>query len=172
MVVGPGPGDPNSETCPKMMAIRKVIKELLRTKTRFLAVCLGHQFTTRELGFKVLRIFFKILVMRANFSEIGPSMGVQPSQDFFQNFEVDMDQNFRNSLKLALITKILKKILKTLNPSSRVVNWWPRQTARNRVFVRKSSLMTFRMAIIFGQVSELGSPGPGQPPPKYPCPGN
>ena len=42
-------------------------------------------------------------------------MGVQPSQDFFQNFEVDMDQNFRNSPKLALITKIFyKKFLKLL----------------------------------------------------------
>ena len=40
-------------------------------------------------------------------------MGVQPSQDFFQNFEVDMDQNLQNSPKLAQITKILKKILKT-----------------------------------------------------------
>ena len=39
-------------------------------------------------------------------------MGVQPSQDFFQNFEVDMDQILQNSPKLAQITKILKKILK------------------------------------------------------------
>ena len=40
-------------------------------------------------------------------------MGAPTWQDFFQNFEVDMDQILQNFTKLALITKILKKILKT-----------------------------------------------------------
>ena len=37
-------------------------------------------------------------------------MGAQVWQDFFQNFEVDMDQNLQNSTKLAQITKILEII--------------------------------------------------------------
>lgn len=43
VVVGPGPGDPAALTQPKMVALRRLLTELLATGQPTLAVCLGHQ---------------------------------------------------------------------------------------------------------------------------------
>ncbi|MDD5041897.1 MAG: chorismate-binding protein [Candidatus Peribacteraceae bacterium] len=55
VVVGPGPGDPNNEDDPKMQKLRSVVRELRRSGKKFLAVCLGHQILSRELGMEVAR---------------------------------------------------------------------------------------------------------------------
>lgn len=53
VVVGPGPGDPNSESDPKMQKLRLVVHALRASGKKFLAVCLGHQILCRELGMNV-----------------------------------------------------------------------------------------------------------------------
>ena len=111
VVVGPGPGDPNSETCPKMMAIRKVIKELLRTKTRFLAVCLGHQFTTRELGFKVPR---KAQPLQGTQKEID-LFGRKERVGFYCSFCPKYDESVRQKHKVLIKAVSVDPELNELN---------------------------------------------------------
>ncbi|MFH1444801.1 MAG: chorismate-binding protein [Candidatus Peregrinibacteria bacterium] len=70
VVVGPGPGDPNDEQNPKMQKFRRVVRELRESGKKFLAVCLGHQILSRELGMKVSR-------------QETPSQGVRKQIDLF-----------------------------------------------------------------------------------------
>ena len=55
VVVGPGPGDPNNKQNPKMQKLSRVVRELRASGKKFLAVCLGHQILSRELGMEVVR---------------------------------------------------------------------------------------------------------------------
>ncbi len=54
VVVGPGPGDPTSDT-PKMTTLRTLLTELLDSGHPTLAVCLGHQLLAGLLGLPVHR---------------------------------------------------------------------------------------------------------------------
>lgn len=56
VLVGPGPGDPTSSDDPKMQYLRRLIGDLMATKTKFLAVCLGHQLLCAHLGLEVVVI--------------------------------------------------------------------------------------------------------------------
>jgi len=53
VVVGPGPGDPNDENNQKMKKLYRIVRELRSSGKKFLAVCLGHQILSRELGMEV-----------------------------------------------------------------------------------------------------------------------
>jgi phenazine biosynthesis protein phzE len=53
VVVGPGPGDPNDTTDPRIRRLRALTRDLLAGEVPFLSVCLGHQVLAAELGFKV-----------------------------------------------------------------------------------------------------------------------
>jgi 2-amino-4-deoxychorismate synthase len=55
VVVGPGPGDPNDLTDPRIAALRRVIEARLAGRLPLLAVCLGHQVLCRYLGLPVVR---------------------------------------------------------------------------------------------------------------------
>jgi 2-amino-4-deoxychorismate synthase len=55
VVLGPGPGDPNAHTDPRITALRRTVRELLDGGPPFLAVCLSHQVLCRELGLPVRR---------------------------------------------------------------------------------------------------------------------
>lgn len=70
VVVGPGPGNPNDEHHPKMEKLRLVVRELRASGKKFLAVCLGHQILSRELGLEVS-------------CQETPSQGVQEEIDLF-----------------------------------------------------------------------------------------
>ncbi|MDD4287561.1 MAG: chorismate-binding protein [Candidatus Peribacteraceae bacterium] len=70
VVVGPGPGDPNDEKNQKMQKLHHVVHELRASGKKFLAVCLGHQILSRELGMKVL-------------PQETPSQGVRKQIDLF-----------------------------------------------------------------------------------------
>lgn len=70
VVVGPGPGNPNNECSPKMEKLRHVVHELRTSGKKFLAVCLGHQILSRELGLEVS-------------CQETPSQGVQEEIDLF-----------------------------------------------------------------------------------------
>ncbi|MCB0339780.1 MAG: chorismate-binding protein, partial [Bdellovibrionales bacterium] len=55
IIIGPGPGDPNDDHDHRVARARELTEELLRTKRKFLSVCLGHQILCRVLNFKVAR---------------------------------------------------------------------------------------------------------------------
>jgi len=55
VVVGPGPGDPSAPDDPKMIRLRELVDDLLRTGTPMLAVCLGHQVLSGVLGLELHR---------------------------------------------------------------------------------------------------------------------
>ncbi|MSR67651.1 phenazine biosynthesis protein PhzE [Candidatus Peribacteria bacterium] len=53
VIVGPGPGNPCDESCPKMQKLGNVTSALLTKKRAFLSVCLGHQKLCETLGINV-----------------------------------------------------------------------------------------------------------------------
>ncbi|MGW5669621.1 chorismate-binding protein [Micromonospora sp. NPDC003776] len=55
VVVGPGPGDPNDLTEPKMATLRALLAQLLAAGRPTLAVCLGHQLLAGLLGLTLHR---------------------------------------------------------------------------------------------------------------------
>jgi phenazine biosynthesis protein phzE len=55
VVVGPGPGDPDDLTDPKMTAMRALVGALLATGTPMLGVCLGHEILAVLLGLRLHR---------------------------------------------------------------------------------------------------------------------
>lgn len=56
VLVGPGPGDPNDLSQPKMARLRDIVEALLEREVPFLAVCLGHQVLCRALGIPVVPV--------------------------------------------------------------------------------------------------------------------
>jgi phenazine biosynthesis protein phzE len=53
--VGPGPGDPRDRADPRIAALWKLTAELIRDRTPFVSVCLGHQVLAALLGLAVRR---------------------------------------------------------------------------------------------------------------------
>jgi len=70
LLVGPGPGNPNDLSLPKMRRSVEWIKGFLSRRQPFLAVCLGHQLLAKTLGFEVAR-------------KASPSQGVQKVVSLF-----------------------------------------------------------------------------------------
>jgi phenazine biosynthesis protein phzE len=67
VVVGPGPGDPRDVDDPKMSVLHGVVAELLAAERPFLAVCLGHQALSHQLG---LDLTFKDIVFQGTQSRL------------------------------------------------------------------------------------------------------
>ncbi len=67
VVVGPGPGDPRELDDPKMSVLHGVVAGLLETERPFLAVCLGHQALSHQLG---LDLAFKDIVFQGTQSKL------------------------------------------------------------------------------------------------------
>ncbi|AWB93845.1 anthranilate synthase family protein [Aeromicrobium chenweiae] len=67
VVVGPGPGDPRDVTDPKMAALHGVVSDLLAAERPFLAVCLGHQTLSHQIG---LDLVFKDIVFQGTQSRL------------------------------------------------------------------------------------------------------
>ena len=70
VVIGPGPGDINDTKNERMLRLRKITSELLRTQTPVLGVCLGLQAVAKALGIPVKR-------------QAIPSQGIQKEIDLF-----------------------------------------------------------------------------------------
>jgi phenazine biosynthesis protein phzE len=70
VLIGPGPGNPMKLEDPKIAKIHQTVRTLLDRRRPFLAVCLGHQVTSLELGLPVIR------------KEV-PAQGVQALIDYF-----------------------------------------------------------------------------------------
>jgi len=67
VVVGPGPGDPRDLTDPKMATLHRVVAGLLEAQRPFLAVCLGHQTLSHQIG---LDLVFKDIVFQGTQSRV------------------------------------------------------------------------------------------------------
>ncbi|MDI1462938.1 chorismate-binding protein [Catellatospora sp. KI3] len=74
VLVGPGPGDPNDLDMPKIARLNELTRELLDRELPFLAVCLGHQILSRNLGMSVV-------------VNDPPMQGVQQTVDLFGRSE-------------------------------------------------------------------------------------
>ncbi|NUT33638.1 MAG: phenazine-specific anthranilate synthase [Hamadaea sp.] len=55
VVAGPGPGDPRDAGLARVAALREVVRARLTARRPLLAVCLGHQVLSQELGLKLHR---------------------------------------------------------------------------------------------------------------------
>lgn len=82
VVVGPGPGDPRDDADPKIAVLRGVVQELLADQRPFLAVCLGHQTLSHELG---LDLAFKDIVFQGTQSKL-PVLGRAETVGFYNTF--------------------------------------------------------------------------------------
>jgi phenazine biosynthesis protein phzE len=67
VVVGPGPGDPRDVADDKMAILHGVVADLLETERPFLAVCLGHQVLSHQVG---LDLAFKDIVFQGTQSRL------------------------------------------------------------------------------------------------------
>jgi 2-amino-4-deoxychorismate synthase len=56
VVLGPGPGDPNDLSDPRILALHLLAKARLAAAAPVLGICLGHQILSTELGLRVERL--------------------------------------------------------------------------------------------------------------------
>jgi len=86
VILGPGPGDPRSETDPKIVQLRAVASQMLESGRPFLAVCLGHQVLADVLGFDLT---YKDIVFQGTQAPVTLTIGGQPHTErvgFYNTF--------------------------------------------------------------------------------------
>jgi 2-amino-4-deoxychorismate synthase len=89
VVVGPGPGDPRDTGHPKIRVLHDVVRGLLDSRQRFLAVCLGHQVLCGELG---LPLRYKDIVFQGTQTRVGV-LGRQENVGFYNTFVAHADDD-------------------------------------------------------------------------------
>jgi phenazine biosynthesis protein phzE len=82
VVVGPGPGDPRDVGDAKIAVLDDVVVDLLASEQPFLAVCLGHQVLSRNLG---LDVDFKDIVFQGTQSRLDV-LGRPETVGFYNTF--------------------------------------------------------------------------------------
>lgn len=82
VVVGPGPGDPRDLDDPKMSTLHSVVSGLLAAERPFLAVCLGHQTLSHQIG---LDLVFKDIVFQGTQSRLSV-LGRPETVGFYNTF--------------------------------------------------------------------------------------
>jgi phenazine biosynthesis protein phzE len=82
VVLGPGPGDPRDTDDPKVAAFDRAVAALLGSTQPFLAVCLGHQILSRNLG---LELFYKDIVFQGTQSRL-TVLGRPETVGFYNTF--------------------------------------------------------------------------------------
>lgn len=82
VVVGPGPGDPRDASDPKIATVQRAVDALLASGQRFLAVCLGHQVLSRQVG---LDLAFKDIVFQGTQATL-PVLGRDETVGFYNTF--------------------------------------------------------------------------------------
>ncbi len=82
VVVGPGPGDPRDLEDPKMAVLHGLVTGLLETQRPFLAVCLGHQVLSHNIG---LDLAFKDIVFQGTQSRL-EVLGRPETVGFYNTF--------------------------------------------------------------------------------------
>ena len=88
VVVGPGPGDPRDTGHPKIRVLRDVVRGLLDSRQRFLAVCLGHQVLCGELG---LPLRYKDIVFQGTQTRV-EVLGREENVGFYNTFVAHADE--------------------------------------------------------------------------------
>ncbi|WNV75188.1 anthranilate synthase family protein [Geodermatophilus sp. DSM 44513] len=88
LVLGPGPGDPNDESDPRIASARELARWVVETrKIPTLAVCLSHQLICRELGLDVRRLPRPNQGSQRNISLFGDAVRV----GFYNSFSAYID---------------------------------------------------------------------------------
>ena len=82
VVVGPGPGDPRDLSDTKMSVLHGLVTGLLETERPFLAVCLGHQVLSHNIG---LDLAFKDIVFQGTQSRL-TVLGRPETVGFYNTF--------------------------------------------------------------------------------------
>jgi phenazine biosynthesis protein phzE len=82
VVVGPGPGDPRDLADPKMAVLHGLVTGLLEAERPFLAVCLGHQVLSHNIG---LDLAFKDIVFQGTQSRLSV-LGRPETVGFYNTF--------------------------------------------------------------------------------------
>ncbi|MFL6088910.1 MAG: chorismate-binding protein [Aeromicrobium sp.] len=82
VVLGPGPGDPRDTDAPKIAAFDQAVGALLASEQAFLAVCLGHQILSRNLG---LDLVYKDIVFQGTQSRL-QVLGRPETVGFYNTF--------------------------------------------------------------------------------------
>jgi phenazine biosynthesis protein phzE len=82
VVLGPGPGDPRDSADPKIAAFDDAVGALLASTQPFLAVCLGHQVLSRNLG---LDLAYKDIVFQGTQSRL-TVLGRPETVGFYNTF--------------------------------------------------------------------------------------
>lgn len=82
VVLGPGPGDPRDSSDPKIATFDAAIAELFAAEQPLLAVCLGHQVLSRNLG---LELGYKNIVFQGTQSEL-TVLGRDETVGFYNTF--------------------------------------------------------------------------------------
>jgi len=82
VVLGPGPGDPRDSGDAKIAAFDAAVAELLAAEQPFLAVCLGHQVLSRNLG---LELGYKDIVFQGTQSRL-TVLGRDETVGFYNTF--------------------------------------------------------------------------------------
>lgn len=82
VVLGPGPGDPRDSGDAKVAAFDDAVATLLSAKQPFLAVCLGHQILSRNLGFDLA---YKDIVFQGTQSRLAV-LGRPETVGFYNTF--------------------------------------------------------------------------------------
>jgi 2-amino-4-deoxychorismate synthase len=89
VVVGPGPGDPRDVGHPKIRVLRDVVRGLLDSGQRFLAVCLGHQVLCGELG---LPLRYKDIVFQGTQTRV-EVLDREENVGFYNTFVAHVDDD-------------------------------------------------------------------------------
>jgi len=82
VVLGPGPGDPRDVSDPKIAAFDDAVASLLTSEQPFLAVCLGHQVLSRNVG---LDLAYKDIVFQGTQSQL-TVLGRPETVGFYNTF--------------------------------------------------------------------------------------
>ncbi|MGR4851719.1 anthranilate synthase family protein [Streptomyces sp. LARHCF252] len=95
VVLGPGPGDPDDVTDPKMRILRNLTAEVLRGHPHgVLGVCLGHELIAAELGLEIVR---KDVPYQGAQTEI-ELFGRRETVGFYNSFVARCDEEARQEL--------------------------------------------------------------------------
>ena len=105
VLIGPGPGDPNDTSHPKIAQLDRIVADLVAARTPVLAVCLGHQILCRQLGMSVRPVD-------------PPLQGVQKTVDLFGRSE---PVGFYNTFFADAPTEPLAGVTVAVEPDGRVV---------------------------------------------------
>ncbi len=90
MIVGPGPGNPNDVKSLKIKKNEQIIKDLIYSKKKFMAVCLGHQIFCRILGIEVSKKKFPFQGTQEEINLFGKKEKVGFYNTFAGKFEKDL----------------------------------------------------------------------------------